>query len=161
MAKYKYKYKYRPDYKDIYPGVTITDEVLAVLRESDRRMEYQEYDLKAERFKVDPLKQTVVFLPSREDSLDRLMDLQVQFRASGTPVEDDAIEKVLIEKMMRAIRSLSWQEQELIFARFFSNGGQGMSERKHASIMGIPRMTLNGRIEAILRKIEKLMEFEK
>lgn len=152
------KYKYRPNYKTLYPGVTITDEVLAVLRESDRRMEYQEYDLRTERIKIDQRNQTVVFLPSREDSLDRLMDLQVQFRASGTPVEDDAMENVLIKEMMRFVRSLSWQEQELIYARFFSNDGQGMSERAYATQSGIPQKTINDRYHRILRKLKKMME---
>ena len=43
------KRKYRPDYGKLYPGVELNEAVLDVLKKSDRKMEYMEYDLKAER----------------------------------------------------------------------------------------------------------------
>lgn len=44
MSRYQ-----RPDYKKIYPNVEISDEVLLVLKQSDRQMEYQEYGRKCSR----------------------------------------------------------------------------------------------------------------
>ena len=37
--------KYHPDYRALYPGVDISDEVIKALRESDRKIEYMEYEL--------------------------------------------------------------------------------------------------------------------
>ena len=37
-----------PNYRKMYP--TASEEVIAVLRQSERRLQYLEYDLKVERF---------------------------------------------------------------------------------------------------------------
>jgi len=51
MALYK-----RIGYRRKYPGVS--DEIIDVLKKSDRKMEYQEYDLKVDQYKVDYDKKT-------------------------------------------------------------------------------------------------------
>ena len=55
-----------PDYRKLYPEAS--EEVIAVLKTTERKMQYQEYDLKAEQAIVDQDGQTVTFIPSREDS---------------------------------------------------------------------------------------------
>ena len=55
-----------PDFRKMYPEAS--EEVIAVLRTSERKMQYQEYDLKAEQTVVDQENQTVKVIPSREDS---------------------------------------------------------------------------------------------
>ena len=61
-----------PDFKKIYPEAS--EEVIAVLKTTERKMQYQEYDLKAERTIIDKEKQTVTVIPSREDSYERLLE---------------------------------------------------------------------------------------
>ena len=66
------KYDKRTDYRKKYTG--LSDEIIKVLEQSDRKMEYQQYDLKTERFHVHYAAQTVICVPSREDSYDRLLE---------------------------------------------------------------------------------------
>ena len=48
----------RTDYRKKYPG--LSDEIVKTLEQSDRKMEYQQYDLKAERFRIHYAEQTVI-----------------------------------------------------------------------------------------------------
>jgi hypothetical protein len=42
--------KKKTDYRKKYPGVS--EEIITVLEQSDRKMEYQQYDMKTERFRI-------------------------------------------------------------------------------------------------------------
>ena len=57
-----------PDFRKMYPEAS--EEVIAVLRTSERKMQYQEYDLKRARNIVDPKTGEKMTIPSREDSYD-------------------------------------------------------------------------------------------
>ena len=59
-----------PDFKKMYPKVS--EEVIAVLKTIERKMQYQEYDLKVEKTVIDEETQTVTIIPSCEDSYERL-----------------------------------------------------------------------------------------
>ena len=61
-----------PDFRKMYPEAS--DEVIAVLRETERKMQYQEYDLKAEQTIVDQETQQIRIVPSREDSYECLLE---------------------------------------------------------------------------------------
>jgi len=126
-------YKYRPDYKALYPGITITEKVLRVLKESDRKMEYLEYDIKAERFRVDHENQRIEFRPSREDSLDRLLELDKQFRAEAEQPETIVLHKDEVHRLRQAVGDLSEKEQLLIFKRYW----QGKPQQVVAAELGI------------------------
>ncbi len=64
-----------PDYKKMYPEAN--EEVIAVLRTTERKMQYQEYDLKSEQTVISQEDQTITTIPSREDSFERLTDQEV------------------------------------------------------------------------------------
>lgn len=49
-----------PDFRKLYPEAS--EEVIAVLRTTERKMQYQEYDLKTERTIIDHKTQTVQYL---------------------------------------------------------------------------------------------------
>ena len=66
-----------PDFRKMYPEAS--EEVIAVLRTSERKMQYQEYDLKRARNIVDPKTGEKMTIPSREDSYERLQEMAVQF----------------------------------------------------------------------------------
>ena len=66
-----------PDFRRMYPEAS--EEVIAVLRTTERKMQYQEYDLKRARNIVDPKTGEVVTVPGREDSFERLEEIAVQF----------------------------------------------------------------------------------
>ncbi len=144
-----------PNYRKMYP--TASEEVIAVLRQSERRLQYLEYDLKVERFVLDETKQVAFFIPSREDSLERLINADVQFVDEETDVEEIAIKNVMIAKLNESLGLLSEDELEMIHALFY----QGLTEREYAKNVGIPQKTINDRKARILRKLKKLLENQK
>lgn len=75
MAKFKKRTNYREQFPDL------SEEIIEVLQKSDRKMEYQQYDLKVERYQIDCTKRTVTYFPSREDSYERLLEENRQFAA--------------------------------------------------------------------------------
>ena len=81
-----------PDYRKLYPEAS--EEVIAVLKTTERKMQYQEYDLKAEQAIVDQDGQTVTFIPSREDSYERLLEQDVYFVETTDSMEETAIRNI-------------------------------------------------------------------
>jgi DNA-directed RNA polymerase specialized sigma24 family protein len=148
MANFNKKTNYREKYPDL------SDEIIEVLEKSDRKMEYQQYDLKIERYRIDSLTGIVTYLPSREDSYERLLEENRQFAADAEGVEDAAVKAVMIEKMLAYLKRLTPKEQELITELFF----RSKSERQLSAETGIPYMTIHDRKVKILYKLKKLME---
>lgn len=148
MAIYKKRINYREKHPDL------SDAIIEALEKSDRKMEYQQYDLKVERSRVDSSGRTVTYIPSREDSYERLLEENRQFADAGESVEEAAVKAVLIEKMLSCLKSLTPQEKELITELFFRD----KSEYQLAAETGIPRMTIHDRKTKILGKLKKLME---
>ena len=117
--------KYRPNYKRMYPDVQISPEVLRVLRQSDRKMEYMEYDLKSETFVQDLENNSAVFSASREDSYERLQeDEQKQFSDTSAEVESKIIHNENLRLLRLALESLAEDEYEIIIGIFYG----GISE---------------------------------
>ncbi len=146
------KFERKTNYQEKYPG--LSDDIFELLVKSDRKMEYQQYELKVERYRIDYDKGTVTYIPSREDSFDRLLKENRQFAADTEGVEDTAVKAVMIEKMLVGLKQLTLEEQELITELFF----KGKSEHQLSAETGIPRMTLHDRKARILGKLKKIME---
>ncbi|HBB27881.1 MAG TPA: sigma-70 family RNA polymerase sigma factor [Clostridiales bacterium] len=120
-----------PNYRKMYPEAS--EEVIALLRQGERKLLYHEYDLKVEKFIVDEEKQKVFFIQSKEDSLERLIEADVQFYDEDTNVEEIAIKAVMINKLLEGLKYLTKEEHELITALFY----EGMTERESAEIKGL------------------------
>lgn len=146
------RFEKKANYREKYPG--LSNGIIEVLERSDRKMEYQQYDLKIERYRIDYAKGTVIYLPSREDSFDRLLEENKQFAADAESVEDTAVKAVMIEKMLTCLRLLIPEEQGLITELFF----KGKSERQLSAETGIHYMTIHDRKVKILSKLKKIME---
>ena len=71
-------------------AVPVSEQIYRVYQHYERKEEYFSYDLKTEKFQKD----TASFLPSREDSYERLLEKDQQFAASGQPVEEQAVSSV-------------------------------------------------------------------
>ena len=148
MAKYDRKTNYRAK----YPG--LSDEIIEVLEKSDRKMEYQQYDLKVEHYQIDCMKQTVTLLSSREDSYERLLEEQHQFAIEAEGVEDTAVKTVMIEKMLTCLKMLTLEEQELIKELFFKD----KSEHQLSRETEIAQRTIHDRKVKVLAKLKNLLE---
>lgn len=114
--------------------VEVTDEVYDAYMKGDRKMRYFESDLKAERLLMDENGQIRQVIPSREDSLDRLMDDNAeQFADRHESVEDMVLRRISFERLYKALGTLTERERKLIEALFFEE----MTEREVALSLGI------------------------
>lgn len=101
--------------------VEVTDEVYAAYMQSDRKMRYFENDFENGTvcsWKGGPGWMQII--PSREDSLDRLMDENAQqFSGGEESVENIVLHKLEVDKLHTALAMLTSEEQALIQALFF------------------------------------------
>ena len=121
--------KYAPDYQKLYPGVEFTPAVLHVLDQSDRKMQYFELDLKAERKRKNKRTKAVIVSPAREDSLERLVeDNEKQYALEESSPEESLVERDEQERLHRALQRLKPKEYALIHAIYYER----LSERAYA-----------------------------
>ena len=141
-----------PDFRKMYPEAS--EEVIEVLRETERKMQYQEYDLKAEQTIIDQNAQQIKTIPSREDSYERLIELDIQFLDDGEKVEDQVIQKIQCEMLHKALSFLSEEEEKLIRLLFFEE----RTEREVAEAMGIYRNAVHKQKKRILHKLKNILK---
>lgn len=147
------KNRYRiPDFRNIYPEAS--EEIIEVLRRSERKMQYQEYDLKNENYKVNQKNEKAICIPSREDSLERLLELGCQFIKEQLSVEEEVIRIVMYEKLHDAIQGLEKEERELIINFYY----RGQSDREIALQLGISQKAVNKRRHKILMKLRLIIK---
>ena len=80
---------YRVDYLKIYPCLKERPDVLEVLKKSDRKMKYMEVDLKSEQRRKNAENGAESYVPSKEDSLERLVySAKCQFADDAEGIED-------------------------------------------------------------------------
>lgn len=145
--------KYRiPDYKKIYPEAS--DEVIAVLRHTERKMQYQEYDLKTGDYEINQKEETVTYFSSREDSLERLLETERQFSYEQPSVEAEVIQVIMYEKLHKALQMLREEERELIVKIYFEE----KTEREIADAEGVYRNAIHKRKQRILEKLKKFLK---
>ncbi len=141
-----------PDYRKMYPDAN--EDVIAVLRTTERKMQYQEYDLKADQTVISQEGQTITTIPGREDSLERLAEQEVQFAAETESVEETVLRRLQYAQLHKALSLLPDDERELIDRLFF----RGQTEREAAAEMGIYHNAVHKRKNRILGKLKKFFE---
>lgn len=141
-----------PDFRKLYPEAS--EEVIAVLRTTERKMQYQEFDLKTERTVVDRESQTVTVIPSREDSLERLLEQNFQFTDEADSAEEQALKNIQIQQLHRALALLTEDEFLLIRQIFFEE----RTERELALEYGLSQKGINKRRQRILERLRELIE---
>lgn len=141
-----------PDFRKMYPEAS--EEIIAVLRTTERKMQYQEYDLKSEQTIINQENQTVTHIPSREDSYERLMEQTVQFQEETQSLEELVIERMEIEKLHKALKVLSDDERYLIMQLYFEE----RTEREMAEELGIYHNAIHKQKSRILNKLKKILE---
>lgn len=135
--------------------VEVTDEVYTAYMQGDRKMRYFENDLKTERFVLGEEGQVVQVIPSREDSLDRLMDENArQFSDEQESVESVVIHKLEVDKLHTALAMLTPEEQVLIQALFFEEH----TESELATELGVSQPAVYKRKMKILKKLKSFLE---
>ena len=129
-------------------AVPVSEDVYRVCKHYERKEEYFSRDLKSERFQ----RITNTFLPSREDSYERLQEMAVQFPEENRSVEDQILKKIECEQLHKFLLELSKEEQWLIQELYFEE----RTEREVASVLGLSQKAINKRRQKILEKLRKL-----
>lgn len=141
-----------PDFRKLYPEAS--EEVIAVLRTTERKMQYQEYDLKVERTVVDQENRIVEQIPSREDSYERMLEQNIQFAEDSASAEEQALQNIQTRQLHKALLLLSDDERDLIERLFF----QEQTEREIAAVYGLSQNAVNKRRKRVLDKLRELIK---
>lgn len=141
-----------PNFRKMYPEAS--DEIIEILKKSERKMQYQEFDLKREHTMIDQETQTVWIIPSQEDSYERLLELSVSFAADQPSTEDIAIQNILLKQLEDALHLLAPDEMDLIEQLYFRE----YSEREVAKNYEVSQNTIHRRKRHILRKLKREIE---
>ena len=132
-------------------AVEVSDEIFEILKKSDRRIKYVEHDLKETRYIINQEKATVKEIPSREDSLDRLMALGFDFTDSATEFDEAVVEKIMLEQ---ALEKLSDEERYLITQLFYFN----RTERELAAELRQTQQNIHKIKQRILCKLYEILK---
>jgi RNA polymerase sigma factor (sigma-70 family) len=148
----------------MFPDEDMSADVLEALKQGDNKEEHFMRTLKHDRYMKDSHSRLVrdenglpVKLPEREISLDRLLDEGWDYPSSEPSPEERLIAEMEKAVLRRCIPSLPADEMEVILALFFSNGGDGMTERECAAIIGVTQKTVNNRKRRALAKLREMM----
>jgi DNA-directed RNA polymerase specialized sigma subunit len=128
-------------------AVPVSEQIYRVYQHYERKEEYFSYDLKTEKFQ----KETASFLPSREDSYERLLEKDRQFAASGQSVEEQAVSSVWLEEL---VQCLSADERIILHKLYFED----KSERIASMELGISKTALHQRKVKLLQKLKIFLE---
>lgn len=128
-------------------AVPVSEQVYRVYQHYERKEEYFFGDLKRERFQ----KETATFLPSREDSYDRLLEKDRQFASPDLSVEELAISSVWLERLFQC---LSEDEKVMIRKLYFEE----KTERIVSMELGISKTALHHRKVKLLQKLKIFLE---
>ena len=128
-------------------AVPVSEQVYRAYRHYERKEEYFSYDLKTEKFQ----KETATFLPSKEDSYERLLEKDRQFAASGVSVEEQVVSSVWLAALLQR---LSEDEKEILYKIYFEE----KSERIVSAEMGISKTALHQRKVKLLQKLKNYLE---
>lgn len=131
-------------------SVPVTDELHREYYKMKRRERYMEEDVKVGRIDVDMEKEKVTFVPNKEDSLQRLMDLGADY-ADEQSVEDVVVDKAMLLILQEAMKELNRQEQELINDFFYEE----LTLREVGRKENISHVAVMKKRDKILDKLKK------
>ena len=134
-------------------AIEVTPEVYEVYYRAERKERHFMYELKAGRSRIDKVTGEKIFLPSLEDSYDRLVEASLQFGNYTYDLEEEVLSNLMIERLKQAIAALSVEEAEIIRKLYYEE----VSEVRLAEMLGIPRTTLRDKKMRILEKLHKML----
>lgn len=141
-----------PDFRKLYPEAS--EEVIAVLRTTERKMQYQEYDLKTTQTVMNQDGKTVTVIPSREDSYERLLEKDEQFAEDNVSLEEQVILSIQIQQLHKALSLLSDDDRILMEQLYFEE----RTEREMAAEYKLSQRGINKRRQRILAHLRDLLE---
>lgn len=131
--------------------VKVSREVYQEYYRGERKERYFMQDLKRGKTVIDSVKQTVEFVPGREDSYERLLESGSDFVSPGEPLEERMVHSVLLEQ---ALGSLLPEEQDVLKELYFL----GKTEREAGAALHMAKTTLRRRRDQALDKLRSILE---
>lgn len=135
-------------------AVEVSEEIYKYLIKSDRHIRYIEEDLKRNTYIIDSVNEKVTVIPKREQSLDKLMEIGMDFLDGMMDFQDNTILKIALEQ---AMSNLSDEERYLITQIFYFD----RTERELARELKIPQSTLHDSKCRILCKLHNILKKER
>ena len=134
--------------------IAVTEEVYLAYYRSKRRERYFERDIKTETAIRDKGGNITGYAPSKEDSLDRLIDAGEDYDDGQKSVEEVVIGGLMSNALYQALDKLPEVDRALIEALFF----QGKTERQMATEYGLSQKAINKRKAKILLTLKIFLE---
>ena len=134
-------------------AIEVTPEVYEVYYRAERKERHFMYELKAGRSRIDKVTGEKIFLPSLEDSYDRLVEASMQFDDHMYNLEEEVLSNLMVERLNQAIAALIVEEAEIIRKLYYEE----VSEVKLAEMLGVPRTTLRDKKMRILEKLHRML----
>ena len=132
--------------------VEVTEAVYKLYVTDPENEEKQYRWSKVSRIEIDTENEKVIFVPSREDSIDRLSELGFEFEDTSFTI--DALDTAVTVE--QALDQLTFDERYIIESMFYS----GRSERDLANELGVTQFKIHYDKMKILSKMNKLLRKE-
>lgn len=130
--------------------VCVSEEIYKEYYKMKRRERYMEQDIKVGRITVHPEEETVDFIPSKEDSINRLIELGVDFE-DDQMIEDILCDKATLLILQEAMAELNEKEQALIQDLYYKD----LTVREVAKEENISHVAVVKRRKKVLDKLKK------
>ena len=142
------------EYKDIYGE---TDPIIIEVTKEQFKAWNRDKAKNAYQRKI--FYERVTALVSMEEDFDEVEELTRHdvIADESVDVENTVEKNVLIENLRLAVKTLSAEEQELIFAMFLSDSP--MTEREYADKLGISGVAVHKRKNTVLKKLKSFLDF--
>lgn len=134
-------------------AIEVTPEVYDVYYRAERKERHFMHELKAGRSRIDKVTGEKIFLPSLEDSYDRLVEASLQFGNYTYDLEEEVLSNLMVDRLNQAIATLNVDEAEIIRKLYYEE----VSEVRLAKMLGIPRTTLHDKKVRILEKLHRML----
>lgn len=131
-------------------AVPVSEEIYKEYYKMKRRERYLEEDVKVGSSTFDPETGKITYKPSKEDSIERLMDKGKDFEDEKS-VEDIVVDKAMLLILREAMKELDRKEAELIKDLFYKQ----MTVRAAADKRNVSHVTVMNRRDEILKKLRK------
>ncbi|QCH27826.1 sigma factor-like helix-turn-helix DNA-binding protein [Clostridium tyrobutyricum] len=130
--------------------VPVSEEIYKEYYKMDRHARYIEKDVKVGGSKIDPTTGAVKYQPSKEDSIERLMDQGSDF-ADDQDVEDIVCDRAMLFILQKAMSELNNEEQKIIEDLYYNK----LTVRQAAQKGNVSHVTIIKRHKKVLTKLKK------
>lgn len=131
--------------------IKVSKEVYQEYKRTEEKENYFMNRLKKGHFITDLDKQMVEYIPSREESYEKLLELHHEFPSQEESVETAALKSYLLEQLKAALHTLTNEEMTLISELFYLE----KTEREVCASLNMAKTTLHHRKNRILEKLRK------